>query len=102
MYHGVSVPSLEPATFQSMEIGGWAALLGGKLFVDASLYSMTGKNEIIPIVSPTVGFVNENAGHTEHRGIEYTVLVLPIESISIRLTGSQSTHEFVEFVDFGG
>jgi len=101
MYHGVSVPSLEPATFQSMEIGGWAALLGGKLFVDASLYSMTGKNEIIPIVSPTGGFVNENAGHTEHRGIEYTVLVLPIESISIRLTGSQSTHEFVEFVDFG-
>ena len=101
LYHGVSVPTLESATFRSVEVGGWAAFLQGKLFLDASVYTMTGKNEIIPIVSPTGGFVNENAGHTEHKGIEFTTLFLPIEGVSLRLTGARSTHDFVEFIDFG-
>lgn len=101
LYHGVKIPNLKPATFNSIEAGGWAALLNGRLYADISVYSMTGKDEIIPIVSPTAGFVNENAGHTRHQGIEYTFLVVPHRSLSLRFSGSNARHEFVDFVDFG-
>ena len=101
LYHGVSVPSLKPARFTSYEVGGWAALLEGRLFLDLAVYAMEGRDEIIPIVSPSGGFVNENAGHTRHRGIEYTVFAKPSNSVSLRASGSRAVHSFIDFVDFG-
>jgi iron complex outermembrane receptor protein len=101
LYHGVSVPSLSPATFQSVELGGWAALAAGKAFIDLSLYSMKGVDEIIPIVAPNGSFVNENAGLTRHYGVEYTLLLVPNQLVSVRMSGSQSVHEFIDFMDFG-
>jgi len=101
LYNGVKTPSLKPATFSSMEVGGWAALLHGKAFVDVSLYSMKGFGEIIPIVAPNGSFVNENAGETAHYGLEYTALIQPDREWSLRVSGSNSIHRFVEFNDYG-
>ncbi len=101
LYNGVEVPGLQSALFGSYEMGGWAALFDGSLFFDVSLYAMEGKNEIIPVILDDGSRENRNAGHTRHRGIEYTVLYQPSSILSIRLSGANALHEFIEYNENG-
>lgn len=101
LYSGVKVPSLQSAFFGSYEIGGWAALFHGSLFFDVSLYAMKGKDEIIPVILDDGSRENRNAGRTRHLGIEYTVLYQPSSILSIRLSGSNALHEFIEYNENG-
>ncbi|MFQ5569312.1 MAG: TonB-dependent receptor [Rhodothermales bacterium] len=101
LYHGVKVPILKPATFTSYEVGGWSALLQGTLYLDASLYYMDGTNEIISVVLDDGSRQNRNAGHTRHYGIEYAVLYTPVNSLTLRLSGTNARHTFVEYKENG-
>ncbi|HET6567002.1 MAG TPA: TonB-dependent receptor, partial [Rhodothermales bacterium] len=49
LYRGVTIPTLQPSTFDSYEAGGWAALLDGRLNAEASVYRMNGTNEVISV-----------------------------------------------------
>ncbi len=101
LYRGVKVPVLQPSTFDSYEAGGWAALLGGRLYADVSLYRMDGTNEIISVLLDDGSSENRNAGRTRHTGVEYALLIAPARSLSLRLAGTNALHTFVRFEDQG-
>jgi outer membrane receptor protein involved in Fe transport len=101
LYRGVQVPVLSAATFNSYEVGGWAALEQGKLYADLSLYRMDGDNEIISVQLDDGSRVNANAGQTRHAGIEYALVYKPVRDLSFRLGGTNARHSFVRFEDRG-
>lgn len=99
-------PYLLPQTFSNYEIGGWIALKGNKLYMDWSLYRMDGTNEIISVKQPDNSYINENAGSTKHTGIEYGITYKPVNDLSIRFSGTNARHTFVnnvvKGVDYNG
>ncbi|MBZ4192593.1 TonB-dependent receptor [Niabella beijingensis] len=99
-------PYLLPQTFFNYEIGGWAALLKQKLYLDWSLYRLKGTNEIISVKQPDNSYSNQNAGATKHTGIEYGITYKPVEDLSIRFSGTNAKHVFVSNtvrgVDYSG
>jgi iron complex outermembrane recepter protein len=99
-------PYLLPQTFSNYEIGGWASLLKNKIWLDWSLYRLEGTNEIISVRQPDNSYTNENAGSTRHTGIEYGITAKPVEDISIRFSGTNAKHQFVnnvvKGVDYSG
>ncbi|HVT86069.1 MAG TPA: TonB-dependent receptor plug domain-containing protein [Chitinophagaceae bacterium] len=107
LYSSVKVaPYLLPQTFSNYEIGGWASLQKNKLYVDWSLYKLNGTNEIISVRQPDNSYSNENAGSTKHVGIEYGITYKPIADLSIRFSGTNVKHTFVnnvvKGVDYSG
>lgn len=101
LYRGVKVPVLRPATFDSYEVGGWAALLGGRLYADVSVYRMDGTDEIISVRLEDGSSENRNAGRTRHVGVEYALSAAPTRALSLRLTGTVARHTFVRHEDRG-
>ena len=96
MYSSAKVaPYLLPQTFINYEVGGWASLLKNKIYLDWSLYRLEGKNEIISVKQPDNSFVNQNAGSTRHTGIEYGITWKPISDLSVRFSGTNAKHVFV-------
>ena len=96
LYRGVKVPTLKPAIFDSREIGGWAALIDGKAYVDVSLYQMDGTNEIITVRNDEGATENRNAGETRHRGIELAGIYNPIRALTFRVGGTYAEHTFIK------
>lgn len=88
---------LEPARFTNMEFGGWAALLDSKLYLDAAVYQMLGRNELITIRQPDNATHQQSAGKTLHRGIEYGLAYQPRTDWLIRLGGTNALHRFQDF-----
>ena len=101
LYRGVKVPSLRPAIFHSAEVGGWSSLLGGKVYLDFSVYRMDGTNEIIDVLLDDGSTESRNAGRTRHTGVEYVVHFAPTRPLSIRFTGTNAIHEYVRFENDG-
>ncbi len=101
LYRGVSVPTLKPSTFTNYEVGGWISFHKRKGYVEVSLYQLEGINEIISVKQDDGSTQKENAGATLHQGIEYTVKYAPIRSLNIRVSGANSNHSFVDFVEKG-
>lgn len=96
LYRGVKVPTLKPATFDSREIGGWAALVDGKVYADISLYQMDGTNEIITVQADDGSTVNQNAGETRHRGVELAGVFNPVRALTFRFGGTYAEHTFIK------
>lgn len=101
LYRGVKVPSLRPATYNNYEIGGWFAFAGNKGYVDASLYRMDGKNEIVSVRLADGSSGNRNAGKTRHSGVEWNLRYKPLPAILLRTGGTLAKHDFVEYEDKG-
>lgn len=101
LYRGVKVPVLQPAQYNNYEAGGWLNLLKNKLRLDWSVYWMDGFNEIISVQLDNGERVNQNAGKTRHQGVEYGLYYAPIPDVSIRVTGSNAMHTFVDYVENG-
>jgi outer membrane receptor protein involved in Fe transport len=101
LYTGVKVPNLNPSIFYNYEIGGWAEIIKNKLSVDASLYRLQGTNEIVSVKLDDGSFANQNAGRTLHRGIEAGLNATPASSVTLRVSGAYSKHEFLEYVEKG-
>jgi len=99
-------PYLLPQTFSNYEIGGWAALQRNKLYIDWSVYRMDGTNEIISVKQPDNSYTNENAGSTKHTGVEYGITYKPAKDLSIRFSGTNAKHKFinnvVKGIDYSG
>lgn len=90
--------NLIPATFINSEIGGWASLLKNKIYVDLSLYQMTGSNELLNIRQPDNSTDYQAAGKTLHKGVELGVTYKPNRQLMVRAGGTYSIHRFVEFI----
>lgn len=100
LYRGVKIPVLEPAEFNNYEIGGWFQL-NDKLSFDLSIYQLNGKNEIISVLLDDGSRENQNAGATTHQGIEYGFNWNIIEGLSLRISGTNASHQFDEYVENG-
>ncbi|MGH1334636.1 MAG: TonB-dependent receptor [Aureispira sp.] len=101
LYRGVKVPVLQPAQYNNYEVGGWLNLLKNKLRFDWSVYWMDGFNEIISVSLDNGDRVNQNAGQTRHQGIEYGLYYTPIADVSIRVSGSNAVHTFIDYDENG-
>lgn len=88
---------LEPATFSNVEVGGWASLLGDKLFADVTLYLLEGRNEVISIRQPDNTTIPTSVGRTLHRGVEYGITYNPSEQLTLRLSATNALHRFEQF-----
>jgi outer membrane receptor protein involved in Fe transport len=95
LYNGVKVPYLQPQTFFNYEAGGWLSLWKNKLYADWSLYQLNGTNQIISVRQNDGTFINQNAGKTRHRGIEYGLTLRPDEEWTLRVSGTYSDHVFI-------
>lgn len=89
--------NLQPARFNNLEIGGWASLLAGKVYLDGALYQMTGTNELLSIRQPDNSTDYQSAGRTLHRGVELGVTYRPSKQVFFRFGGTYAVHRFIEF-----
>ncbi len=101
LYKGKEVPNLNPSVFNNLEMGSHAVFLKGKLYVDGALFYLRGENEVISVTQDNGTRINENAGETEHYGIEF--LIDYKISSEVKLTASEafSKHKFVDYVEKG-
>ncbi|WP_439482382.1 TonB-dependent receptor [Cyclobacterium plantarum] len=89
--------NLQPAYFNSYEVGGWAAFLKNKLYVDLAVYQMDGRNELLSIRQPDNSTDFQSAGKTLHRGIELGLSAKPSEEYWFRFGGTTALHRFEDF-----
>jgi outer membrane receptor protein involved in Fe transport len=101
LFNSVKVPYLQPQTFFNYEAGGWFSLLQHKVYADWSVYLMNGSNEIISVRQDDGTSINQNAGKTRHRGIEYGITYRPDRQWMIRLSGTNAKHSFIDYVEKG-
>jgi outer membrane receptor protein involved in Fe transport len=97
LYSSRQLHPVSQATFYNYEVGGWLSALDKKLYFELSLYDLEGRNEIISVLQPDNTTQNENAGATRHRGIEYSLTWMPIQSISFRFSGTNALHTYVHY-----
>jgi len=88
---------LSPATFTNYEVGGWASLAKNKLYVDVSVYRLTGRNEVIGIRQPDGSTISTSVGQTLHRGVEYGVTYNPSKELTFRISATNALHRFERF-----
>ncbi|MGN6800791.1 MAG: TonB-dependent receptor, partial [Ginsengibacter sp.] len=79
LYTGVQVPTLQPSTYHNYEIGGWFAFDQNKGSAEVSLYKLDGRNEIVSTRLSDGSYINENAGATSHKGIEFNTKFAPVK-----------------------
>ncbi len=89
--------NLQPAYFNSYEIGGWASFWENKLYIDVALYKMDGRNELLSIRQPDNSTDFQSAGKTLHRGIEFGITAKPTEQYHFRFGGTNALHRFEDF-----
>ncbi len=101
LFNSVKVPYLQPQTFFNYEIGGWISLWKNKLYADYSVYLLNGTNEIISVRQTDGSYVNQNAGKTQHKGIEYGITYKPTSEWMLRLSATNAKHTFKQDVEKG-
>jgi outer membrane receptor protein involved in Fe transport len=101
LYRGVQVPTLKPSSYKNYEIGGWLAFAEKKGYAEISLYRLNGKNEIVSTRLGDGSYINENAGVTSHKGIEFNVKYTPVEGINFRIGGTVAKHQYVDYIQAG-
>jgi iron complex outermembrane receptor protein len=90
--------NLKPARFFNREIGGWAALLANKVYVDVAFYQLDGRDELLSIRQPDNSTDYQSAGKTLHRGVEYGLTYKPTGELFFRFGGTNAVHRFEQFV----
>lgn len=100
LYRGVKIPVLKPAIYNNYELGAWLQL-GDYMNMDLSVYQLLGKNEIVSVRLDNGQRVNQNAGSTEHYGVEYGLNSTIWEDIHLRFSGTNAIHSFLDYKDSG-
>lgn len=101
LYRGVQVPVLEPATYHNYEVGGWLSFLNHKGYLEVSLYTLSGKDEIVSVRLPDGSSENRNAGKTRHRGIEWNLTYKIPADLNLRIGGTVAGHKYRDFIENG-
>jgi len=70
-------------------------LLRNQLYADWSLYLLDGTNQIISVRQNDDTYINQNAGKTRHKGIEYGLTWRPNGEWTLPISGSNADHRFV-------
>ncbi|MBD0403770.1 TonB-dependent receptor [Flammeovirga sp. EKP202] len=106
LYRGTKVPSLEPSRYNNFEVGTWYSLPKGLGYLELAYYTMKGENEIVSVLQDDGSYNNENAGSTNHEGVEMALHFKPISQVFVRIGGTYASHTFDQFntgnEDFSG
>jgi outer membrane receptor for Fe3+-dicitrate len=104
MYNAIKVPYLLPQSFSNMETGVW--FTNKKWHAEISVYKLNGENEIISVRQTDGVNLNQNAGSTEHIGIEYQIKYKPANFLTLNWNATHAKHNYVttslKGVDVGG
>ncbi|MBL6447597.1 TonB-dependent receptor [Fulvivirga sp. 29W222] len=101
LYRGNKIPTLKPVYYSSYEVGGWMAFANEKARVEATLYRMDGRNEIISVLQNDGSTIRQNAGKTTHQGIEYNLQFQPVDELMFRVSGTNALHKFLDYEESG-
>jgi iron complex outermembrane receptor protein len=101
-----STVDLEPVKARSIE-GGVRALIGGKATVEATVYSMRLRDDILTFLDPAGLRLTQNAGTTTHRGVEVGLGVAPLRGVRLDASMAYAKHTYDEWqpaaaLDFSG
>jgi outer membrane receptor protein involved in Fe transport len=106
LYTGVKVPFLQPSVYKNYELGTWMSFASNKASAEVSLYRLDGTNEIVNVRLPDGTYQNQNAGITQHQGIETNIKYAPCDGVTIRLGGTVARHIYKTYLlrgkDFSG
>ena len=91
---------LEPAVYYNTEAGGWFSV-SNKFKIQLAAYIMNGVNEVVTIQNDFGENEYENAGKTQHKGIEYTIQYAPASNIILRLSAANTEHKYIEYTEKG-
>lgn len=99
--------NLQPIKIDSYETGIKTGFLDNKLSLDASLYLMQKKDDIVSYSVTTGLSERRNAGKTEHKGVEVGLGVQPIKEIGMNVSYSYAKHTYIDYrvsstVDYSG
>jgi outer membrane receptor protein involved in Fe transport len=101
-----STVDLEPVKARSVE-GGIRTLVGGKATVEATVYSMSLRDDILTFIDPDGLRLTQNAGATSHRGVELGIGVAPLRGVRLDASMAYAKHTYDEWqpggaVDYSG
>ncbi len=96
IYNTVRVPYLLPQDFSNWEWGIWYQ--NKKIAAEFSLYTLQGNNEIISVRQTDGVNLNQNAGTTSHKGIEYQIRYMVSPKFEINLNGSTAKHTYTNSI----
>ena len=89
--------NLQPIKIDSYETGVKTGFLDNKLTLDASVYLMQKKDDIVSY-SVTSGLSEKrNAGETEHKGIEVAVGMKPVKEAGLDVSYSYSQQTYINY-----
>jgi outer membrane receptor protein involved in Fe transport len=89
--------NLKPAYFRNSEIGVWLALFKRKLNIDATIYRLEGRDELLQIRQPDNSTDFQSAGRTLHQGFEFGLTFAPNPEWMVRIGGATALHRFEDF-----
>lgn len=89
--------NLEPAKFNNVEIGGWAAFFDNKIYTDVAVYRMVGHRELLNVRQQDNAMDYQSAGKTLHHGVEYGITYKPNQEWLVRFGGTNAIHRFERF-----
>jgi outer membrane receptor protein involved in Fe transport len=103
----VSTVDLKPVRAQSWETG-FRTVIGGVVTLEATGYSMRLRDDIVTFFDPSTGLrLSQNAGATDHRGVEVGTGVSLGGGLQVDAAVSYAKHSYVEWsprpgVDYSG
>lgn len=85
---------LEPVKAHSVE-AGVRAMVGGRMTVEATAYSLKLHDDIVTFFDPATGLrLTQNAGATSHRGIELGVGAAPLRDVRVDVSLAWARHRY--------
>lgn len=89
--------NLQPIKIDSYETGVKTGFLDNKLTLDASVYLMQKKDDIVSYSVTTGLSEKRNAGETEHKGIEVAVGMKPIKEAGLDVSYSYAQQTYIDY-----
>ncbi|MBI4379273.1 MAG: TonB-dependent receptor [Nitrospinae bacterium] len=89
--------NLQPIKIDSYETGIKTGFLDNKLTLDASVYLMKKKDDIVSFSVTTGLSERRNAAETEHKGVEVAVGIKPIKEAGLDVSYSYAQHTYIDY-----
>jgi len=89
--------NLQPIKIDSYETGTKTGFLDNKLTLDASVYLMQKKDDIVSYAVTSGLSEKRNAGATEHKGIEVALGIKPIKEVGLDVSYSYAKHTYEDY-----
>jgi iron complex outermembrane receptor protein len=101
LYGQLVAPNLKPASFDSFELGSRSDFLQGRAHVEAALYRMNGRQEMIVYNQVAGGIGDPRNADTRHQGLELGATYMLSRQFDTRVGATVAQHVYRGY-GFGG